>query len=101
MRERLLARAGLGLCGVLMLAYILFGLQPGRRVVADEPKPVAAAAKDTFGMTKVWSIHLEIPAKEFDAMPPAFGGFGQPPKKEEKKDDKKRDSEKNLFGTDF
>jgi putative membrane-bound dehydrogenase-like protein len=50
----------------------------------------------------VWSIHLEIPAKEFDAMQPAFGGgFGPPPKKEEKKDDKKRDTEKNLFGTDF
>ncbi|MCI0705589.1 MAG: CotH kinase family protein [Planctomycetia bacterium] len=102
MRERFLARIGTALFGVLMLTYVLFGLQPAKRVVADEPKPVAAAAKDAFGMTKVWSIHLEIPAKEFEAMPPAFGGFG-PPKKDkvEKKDDKKRESEKNLFGTDF
>ena len=54
------------------------------------------------GLTKVWSIHIEIPAEEFDAMQPAFaGGFGPPPKKDVKKDDKQRAGEKNLFGTDF
>src|SRR5262249_17909233 len=53
---------------------------------------------------KVWSIHLEIAAREFDAMQPAVAGFGfpgGPPQPAPKKDDQKRDSEKNLFGTDF
>jgi putative membrane-bound dehydrogenase-like protein len=55
-----------------------------------------------FETTKVWHVQLAIPAKEYDAMQPAAGGFGFPggppapaPKKE------KRDSERNLFGTEF
>src|SRR5262245_12268389 len=101
MRERVLARVAASGCGILMLVFLLGGARPVPRVAAQDPKP-APNAGDTFGTTKVWAVHLEIPAKEFDAMQPAFGGgFGGPPKKEEKKDDKKRDSEKNLFGTDF
>jgi len=85
---------------LLMLALLIGRAGPDPRAVADEPK--ADDLKGTFGSTKVWTIHLEIPAKEFDALPPAFGGgFGPPPKKVEKKDDRTRESEKNLFGTDF
>jgi putative membrane-bound dehydrogenase-like protein len=91
-------------CAYLVLMLLFGSACPDSRAEADDPKPAANAdeANNAFGQTKVWAIHLEIPAKEYDAMQPAFGGgFGPPPKKEQKKDDKKRDSEKNLFGTDF
>jgi putative membrane-bound dehydrogenase-like protein len=84
------------------LAGLLAESQPARVVSAEEPKPT----KVEFGPTKVWVIHIDVPADEFAAMPPApGGGFGpppaQPPKKDEKKDAKKRATEKNLFGTEF
>jgi putative membrane-bound dehydrogenase-like protein len=66
---------------------------------ADEKE---APGKDIFGVTKVWAVHLEIPAKEYEAMQPPAGGFGfpgappAPPAAGEK-----RDSERNLFGTEF
>lgn len=92
------ARAVVFGCGFLLL------LAP---LLAEDPKPAAKEAKTAFGPTKVWAVHLEISATEFDAMqPPLGGGFGfpaTPPKKEkqEKKDAPKRDSEKNLFNTEF
>ncbi len=108
MSGRFLARLTALCCGLLAMTLLIGAAHTEPRAAADDPKPVAkdADAKTAFGPTKVWAIHLEIPAKEFDAMQPAFGGgFGPPPKKEEKKDekkdDKKRDTEKNLFGTDF
>src|SRR5262249_48306361 len=74
---------------------LLFG--PG-----TTPAP-AESGKDVFGMTKVWTVHLEISAKEYAAMqPPAPAGFGfpgAPPMPPAPRD--KRDSERNLFGTDF
>jgi len=86
----------------LLLALLVGHAQPRSFVAADDPKPAAKAkSPDVFGQTKVWSIHLEITAKEYDAMQPVFGGGFGPPKKDAKKDDKKRESEKNLFGTDF
>ncbi len=92
-------------CGLLLIALLLGGSRSAPLAVAEEPKSAPQDAANAFGPTKVWSVHLAISAKEFDAMQPAIGGFGfpggPPPKKEEKKDDKKRDSEKNLFGTDF
>ena len=101
MIRRFLARVPVPICGFL-LAALLGGAQPVRPAAAEDPKP---EAKNAFGLTKVWTIHLDLSAKEFDALAPALGGFGfpggPPPKKEEKKDDKKRDTEKNLFGTDF
>jgi putative membrane-bound dehydrogenase-like protein len=103
MSGRCLARAIATSCGLLTLALLLAGAQPVRRAAADDPKP--GQALDAFGPTKVWAVHLEIPAKEFEAMQPALGGFGPPPKKDDrkdqKKDTKKRDGEKNLFGTEF
>src|SRR5262249_13202366 len=69
---------------------------------ADEKE---APSKDVFGAARVWAVHLEIPAKEYEAMQPPAGGFGfpgappapaAPPAAGEK-----RDSERNLFGTEF
>jgi putative membrane-bound dehydrogenase-like protein len=57
-----------------------------------------------FGLTKVWSIHLQIPAEEFAAMQPAapaLPGFGGPPAPAVPAPAGKRDSERNLFGTAF
>src|SRR6516225_9374045 len=102
MSGRFMARIASLSCGVLAIALLL-GNTPAQRVAAEDPKVTPKdVAKNLFAPTKVWTVHLEIPAKEFDAMQPAFGGgFGQPPKKDDKKDDKKPDSEKNLFGTTF
>lgn len=64
-----------------------------------------APGKDVFGPSKVWSIHLEIPAREYEALQPRQGGFGfpgGPPKQPAPKDPKdKREGERNLFGTEF
>jgi lysophospholipase L1-like esterase len=54
-----------------------------RRILARIAATACAllAQGDTpFGQTTVWTIHLEIPAKEYDAMPTPFaGGFGRTP----------------------
>jgi putative membrane-bound dehydrogenase-like protein len=56
-----------------------------------------------FGITKVWAVHLEIAAKEYEAMQPAPGGFGFPggPPQPQPAPKDKRESEKNQFGTAF
>ena len=48
-------------------------------------------------------FHLEIPAKEYEAMQPPAGGFGFPgaPPAPPAAPKDKRDSERNLFGTEF
>src|SRR5262245_51277777 len=64
--------------------------------------PAAAPPdKEVFGLTKVWSFHLAIPEKEYQAIQPTGGfGFGPPmPPKDDKKD--KRDRDKNLWGVEF
>src|SRR6266480_6708195 len=79
-------------------ASVLFGL----RLTTCPADGKEASAKDVFGTTKVWAFHLEIPAKEYEAMQPPAGGFGlrgAPPMPPPPKD--KRDSERNLFGTEF
>lgn len=89
-------------CTLILAVTLFVGNEPSwRRAAADDPKP---AVDDTsiFGQTKVWAIHLEVSVKEYDAMQPPFaGGFGPPPKQDRKKNDTKRDSERNLFGTNF
>ncbi len=63
-----------------------------------------APGKDVFGTTKMGAIHLEIPAKEYEAMQPPAGGFGfpsAPPAPPAPAPKEKRDSERNLFGTEF
>src|SRR4051812_24240072 len=104
MSGHVVARATAG-GGALVLVFILAGVAPVELPAADDPEPVLRDGKELFGQAKVWSVHLNIAAAEYDAMQPAPGGFGPPPKKDDKKDakkdDKKRDSEKNQFGTDF
>jgi putative membrane-bound dehydrogenase-like protein len=92
MSGRFLAGAVAVTCGALILAGTLVGFPEG-----DD-------ARDLFGQTRVWSVHLEIPAAEYAAMQPAVGGFGfpggpPPPKAKDKKD--RRPGEQNLFGTRF
>jgi putative membrane-bound dehydrogenase-like protein len=70
------------------------------RTPADEPKPTADARLE-FGPTAVWRLHFEIPAKEFDAMQPAPPTFPGGPPPAARKDDRKRDTDRNLFGTEF
>ncbi len=66
-------------------------------VSAEAVQSSANEDQSLFGQTKVWSIHLEISAKEFEAMqPPQPGGFGSAPPVE-----RKRASERSLFGTEF
>jgi putative membrane-bound dehydrogenase-like protein len=99
MSRRFLAWSAAATCGVLSLAAVLIGF---KAVTAPAAQGQGAAGKDLFGLTRVWAVHLEVPAKEYDAMQPAGGGFGfpggpkGPPPPKEKKDP--RDSEPNLFG---
>lgn len=94
---------------MIAVALMLGGWPLAGRLAADDTKPAAKDAGDglsPFGLTKVWTVNLELSADEFDAMqPPAGAGFGfgggQPPQAPAKKDNKQRDTEKNFFGTDF
>ncbi len=89
----------------LAIGCLLGMVQPESRLKAEGAK---ASDKAEFGPTRVWSIHLEIPAAEFAAMQPApgggfGGGFGPPaaPPRPATKDGKPRGIERNLFGTEF
>jgi putative heme-binding domain-containing protein len=99
MSRRLLAGM-IALCctGLLLCCFLVVGGSTSAEA-ADGKEPVE---KDVFA-TKVWAIHLEIPAKEYEAMQPPAVGFGgpgaAPPAPKDPKD--KRDSERNLFGTEF
>ncbi|MBI1832524.1 MAG: CotH kinase family protein, partial [Planctomycetes bacterium] len=79
----------------------------------DKPRVISQRA-DVFGPDKLWTVHIKLGAKEYDAMQPKGGGFGFgfpkkdfPPKKEEKKEVKKdadpnADVHKNKgFGIEF
>jgi putative membrane-bound dehydrogenase-like protein len=95
-----LARAA-ALVFAALLPCVLFGPRLATSAAADGKD---ATGKDVFGATKVWAVHLEIPAREYDAMQPAGGGFGGPggppaPPPRDARD--KRDGERNLFGTEF
>ena len=101
MGRHFLVRA-IGGCAVLTLALFLGSLRPVRLPAAETPKSAPEGANDVFGQSKVWTIDLEIPAKEFEAMQPAapaFGGLGGPPRPKAKT--RTRESERNLFGTEF
>jgi putative membrane-bound dehydrogenase-like protein len=90
MNRRLLVWAAALGCGVSLLAFALVSSD------GQEPAWKERQTKDIFGLAKVWSVHLEIPAKEYAAMQPPFPApKGQPGAKGN------RDSERNLFGTLF
>lgn len=69
----------------------------------DEKK--TPAGSDVFGADKVWQFHLELSAKEYEAMQPAQRGFGFPPpaqpqpKVEPKPGD--RETHRSAFNMDF
>src|SRR5262249_50568527 len=92
MSRRLLA--GLLLCCASVV------LRPTAIKAEDAKQP---AGKDLFGAAKVWVFHLEIPAKEYEAMQPPAAGFGPPgsnPPAPRNPNDK-RERERNLFGVEF
>lgn len=48
----------------------------------DKPEGKTGAGAGVFGMDRIWTVHLSIPAKEYEAMQPRGGGrgsFGPPP----------------------
>lgn len=66
----------------------------------------AAKAPGAFDPSKVWDVHLTIPATEFEAMQPrgGFNMFGPPqpkPKGPEKPADPNREVHRNTFGVDL
>jgi putative membrane-bound dehydrogenase-like protein len=77
----------------------LVGLPVAKCPAADAKK---ASGKDLFEAGRVCAFHLEFPAREYEAMQPAVGGFdftGNRPARPTAR--KKRASERNLFGTEF
>src|SRR5262245_49349606 len=104
MSRRLLA----GVIALSCAGLLLYCAPPLFRATAvnaaDDMEPPAkeAPGKDVFGTTKVLALHLEIPAKGYEAMQPALGfgpPGGAPPAPKDPKD--KRETERNLFGTEF
>ncbi len=72
-------------CGIFMLFCAYFG---------PEATSQGSKGKDVFGDNKVWALHLEISAQEYEAMQPPPGGFGPSPVPKDK-----RPFERNGFGT--
>ena len=50
-----------------MIALVILGSQPARLPGLAQAQPPAQKNGEHFGLTKVWSIHLDIPAREFEA----------------------------------
>jgi putative membrane-bound dehydrogenase-like protein len=74
---------------------LFFGIVPCALAQPANDKP------ELFGLTRVWSIHLEISAQEFQAMqPPQPGGFGPPPPAPPAAAGNGL-VERSLFGTEF
>jgi hypothetical protein len=67
---------------------------------AADQKPTPDASAKAFGLDKVWSMHLTIPAKDWQKMQPTkgFGNFGWPAKPAEPDKDRKT---RGSFGLDF
>jgi putative membrane-bound dehydrogenase-like protein len=87
-------------CGVAVVVATLIGFR-GKGIPAADDPPAGKDGSGPFGQTRVWTVHVELTAKEFEAMQPAAPAFpgGPQPKKDERKDDRPRD--RNLFGTEF
>ncbi len=92
------------------VALILAGLLVGFRAEPSSPIGNGPAGKvdpdgGVFGLTRTWTVHLEIPAAEYEAMQPdgaafAFPGGPKGPAQPKVKRDK-RPGERNLFGVTF
>src|SRR5262249_37933389 len=96
-------------CGACFLLCLLAADEATPALAAGGQERSGAGGKrpsgdDVFGATRVWGIHLDIPATEYAPMQPAPGGFGfpgAPPKAPAPKKKDSRDGEQNLFGTLF
>src|SRR5712691_488462 len=104
MGRRILGRSNGMRFGSFTIALFVANAAP--LLAGDEAKPPptsATSAEDLFGLTKLWTVHLEIPANEYEAMQPALpappGGPSAPPQPRPEKNP--RESESNLFGTRF
>ncbi|MDB5352138.1 MAG: cotH 2 [Planctomycetota bacterium] len=102
--------------GLILLTLVilppvpLLGAQKEAQDKADVKRPAAdVPGMDIFGRTKVWQIHLELTAKDFDRMQPAGGmrsprdpgGFG-PKSPDDKQAEKPTDMHKGSgFGLEF
>jgi putative membrane-bound dehydrogenase-like protein len=96
MKEGIVCGIRVRIWGAAALAFSLASAALSQPLAAEEP----------FGLTKVWKLHLHIPADEFEAMQPAapaFPGFGGPPPAAPAPapPKAKRESDRNLFGTEF
>jgi len=91
---------------------VLLGLLLSSASGQTPPKAVGKPAPDRkrgdlFGPDKLWTIHLQLSAKAYAAMPPKGGGFpvpkkDEPPKKAEKQGADVPDIHKNKgFGLEF
>lgn len=89
---------------IVVLALTAFPCLHGQ---AKPAKPAIAKRDDVFGPDKLWSLHLRIGAKEWEAMQPKGGfGFGKFPfpKKDEPKPKPKEKGDIHvgkLFGMEF
>ena len=98
MRKRSLIDAALAACAVLIFAWLLAGTriassraaedgqQPKRAPAAaeedgkqDNKEHEAAKVADIFGTTKLWTIHLELTAAEYEAMQPPAPAYAKQP----------------------
>src|SRR5260221_13571642 len=88
MGRRILARSNGMHFGAFTIALFVANVAALPLLAADEAKPAptsATSAQDLFGLAKLWTVHLEIPASEFEAMQPALpagpgaGGPAAPP----------------------
>jgi putative membrane-bound dehydrogenase-like protein len=98
MSRRLLAGAAAVGGGVLIAACILTGAPTATAPAAED-----APGGDVFGPARVWAIHLEVSAKEYEAMQPAGGfAFGGPAPPAPSRDPKAaRATVRNRFGVEF
>src|SRR5947208_286564 len=90
----------------MLACYVIFLAAPPELLsgTADDGDAKGkAAGADSFGLTKVVNLHVEIPAEEYRAMqPPAPAGApGGPPPAARPKKPGERESERNLFGVEF
>src|SRR5262245_39864975 len=65
------------------------------------PEASAPPTKEAFGLSRVWHRHLDVSAKEFEAMQPVGGFFMPGGKQPPKKAKDKRDRDRNLWGMEF
>lgn len=92
-----------------LLSGIIIGIAlAGGTALHGQTKPAIAKRDDLFGPDKLWSIHLRIGAKEWEAMQPKGGfAFGKFPMKKDEPKPKPKDKEKGdihvgkLFGMEF